>query len=759
MKSNSEPEIRGPETREQFIARKKAELILPGVKGDPAQYAWNQKEAAQRAATLRSLEEPEDDDEDMADAPANSVEKGLVEVLSSGLKNALHTSSLQSKRLSISQTQILPTYAPRARRLSSPPALALPLHIQDERRPSVPMMASSAPSSPRVSNYAIPNFSSGQRALIAQILPIHDPGDRHPALRAVQSEPRPSTPLSPETDIFSMPGFSSSLISKSHAAELFQGLKQRRPSFARMTSSRPSTPLNGEKDMPYLVPSFVTSPRSGSHGFSATTTPDGRQSTHSVACSLRQPVTGPHAHRYSESYDPALSFSQVNCRAPEDVATITGYQTGRFAQKHSQFMQTKSRRTTRPSTPDQSEKRTEPRPKFESQYQIPPGIESLLSPISAPFRHLGPNNRARDSEIGGTARPSSPIQPRTQLKTVNQEEHRIFAHSQPVSPVPSETPTELVTEVASPSAVDLSRMNGQRRNSNDSTFSQTKSSAHPQPLSTSFYTPQASFNHTTESPILGSSPQLLPVAPEMSALTPVAVQARLYSLNCASISDKLPKGPEVQRAGRVVDQEQPIENLQGRSILHEVKANRDSPSKPTIQNLQGPSIREEPKANQMSHSEPTTQRTEIILISPPPLAQKRKADSITGGDSTSAFPPHKIPSQDQNLIQHEREKAAPVANNAGIERLMEQSESRLEETRRQYEAAQRQQRDSQPRWEEEIRRQNEVARARMTAATQQRLELQARYEVALAIQKERERVKPFLLLAFCNLLITDRSTS
>jgi hypothetical protein len=138
---------------------------------------------------------------------------------------------------------------------------------------------------------------------------------------------------------------------------------------------------------------------------------------------------------------------------------------------------------------------------------------------SVPSTHLGEihtENQPRDTVMGGTTRPSSPVQPETQGQPTKQQEHRTPRPSRPSSPAPTETPTEVATEAASFSALKNSRKSCQRENA--TSFSNNNFSQHQ---STSLHTPQASFNHTTESPVLGST-QRLPVAPDISPLTPLA---------------------------------------------------------------------------------------------------------------------------------------------------------------------------------------------------------------------------------------------
>lgn len=610
----SKPETKETETRDQFIARKKVELVLPGVKSAPAHQAW-----MQRGAT----EEPEEDNDDMDSTHGTPAEKSEI------LSFSMHSASQNP----IPQTQRLPTHIPRVRRLSSPPSLGLMTE--------------------------------------------------------------PSTLVNGEVDVYGMPGLSGFPISSTQRLPT-QG--ERRPSVAIVASElAPSTPPNPE-DTTYLVPGFSSTLSPSVHGFSATTTHNRCQSTHSVVHSHREPVTYPHIHRFplvnsltpGENFDYALQSTSASYPSPQmndrasDAAMGTGHQASNSnCELPSKTIKTESRRTTRPSTPEPSEIRTEMQPQPEVSEMT--GISRPSLPIpSAHQTQDQTETQPRDFHMIRTTRPSSPVLFEPQVEATPQELPQAFRPSRPLSPAPSETPTETFTEVASPTALEASRKSSQRGNetsSNNLSLSQVTFSQQLYPQSNSFHTPQASFNHTLESPVLGSS-QIFPVA------------------HCLCM---------------------------------------------------------EPKTVPIIHPEPMAPPTQASLMSPPPSVRKRKADSITGADPTATIQPRKMPSSEDQIYEFERlerqvEDALKVQK-AEAAQHMKQSQTQYEAANGQYEAeragdtaAQQQRKGSQPHWEEEIKRQNEVARARMAAAEQQRKELQARYEAALAVQKEREKVGPFCYL-------------
>lgn len=776
-KPKSKPEDNEPETHEEYVARKKAELVISGVKAAPAHQAY-----LQRAAT----EEPEEDDDHMEFMPGTSTQSSMPDILPHSIQSVPSTPILHSQRLlgrrssppaldlmatpSTSTNQEILTYG-------LPAFLSTPLssrqvfsaHLQDARRPSMPTLASSTLSSPcirEVTTHSMPGLTDTIRASTAQVLSM-DVQKRRPFDVAMTSDSRPSTLPNREVEIYSVAGLSNSPILNGQPLPIHEAGAG--PSLLSMASeSSPSTPSNG--DILNCMPGLYIAPHPIAQVISATTTLERRPSTQSFRPAVQrlgEPVTRP-ASRSSKleafasggtfGWDSVSSFaesSRMNSPQASGAVMGPGYKitASNFEiSTTSRMLSSELRRTTRPSTPEPTEIQIElpNQPEIEDTHML--GKPRLTSTLPSETQsEVQPQIHPRDFRSLLSIRPSSPAPFEMQVDTTRREEPQTISAIRQSSPVPSETPTETptetATEVASLDALETSRKSSQRDiaacYNNGCTAFQAAS------------TPNQTFNHTEESPILGSSQRLMAVH-EASLMTPVTTQARLHWQNHTPLNEDLPKVQDVQRSFLGQDQE-------GNITLHSV-----------------PSLVVKLKGNPTIHPNPVVQPTHVQLMSPPLSIQKRKADNIGGTDPDLNTPQRKVPSsQDQSVwghsqfvqenralqsrqavrtnstYQHQKTQRHKMSyfehrpnreeyelwtgRQGNVQAETEELRERDGAERTNITAAEQQGRENEPHWEE-IRRQNEVARARMATAEQQRKELQARYEVAMEVQKERENV-------------------
>lgn len=372
-----------------------------------------------------------------------------------------------------------------------------------------------------------------------------------------------------------------------------------------------------------------------------------------------------------------------------------------------------SLRITRASTPEPMDTETElpnqPQPEDTNMLRIshPPSPAPLKTPL-------------QDTQLLPETRSSSPISSEipTEVSTEGTDSQVLGT-----TVAPSQTPTEAATN----DALKTIRLSSQRDASSHENDQSTSQATTTQSLK--IITPHQSFNNTEQSHILGVSQQLLD-GPEVEPLTPPATLERLPWQNREPVNERLSKDQDVYS---------PIQVQQEGSVNHHPV--------PASFLLDSAALRQ-PK--------PAAQAAQASLTSPPFCGQKRKVESITGADFNSTMQPHKIPNS-QGIVEREqhqreiekleRECTTLTAPDAKADQQLKEVMACYEEQELQLAIARgmtpateqpsRQRNEGEPRWEEEIMQQNQVARARMAAAEQQRKELQVRYEAALAVQKEK----------------------
>ncbi len=137
---------------------------------------------------------------------------------------------------------------------------------------------------------------------------------------------------------------------------------------------------------------------------------------------------------------------------------------------------------------------------------------------------------------------------------------------------------------------------------------------------------------------------------------------------------------------------------------------------------------------------------QAIPLSPPPSAKKRKADNFNGSSLNKVHQPSKIPFVDhfsQNFTKSEDSTECHFFE--GEDHIRDQrvsAQRRKEDAREQNPTLQTN--DMRSQWEDEILRQEQLARMRMTTAQRQRQELEARYRAIEKINRvtmEAERLE------------------